>query len=465
MPSGPEGFVDGPAYTREFTHARELLLATPGRWHVIYHYDGDGIASASSAVRALLRLGYGVQATPLVGVERSRMADLLRGFRGPTLIVDTGASWLDLYGEHPSPVIVLDHHQYPGSPKPPDLPAHVAFVNPLDWGVDGMTELCAATLTWLYTVFLDPKNWDNAPWGLSGAIADRQHQGGFRGLNQRLLKEAQDRSLVVVRRSLMLFGPTLGEAVTRSIDPYFRGLSSRPEETTAFLEMMSLDPRRPLSTLEPEEERRLASALLSRLTAQGTRPEFCEMLTQDQLWIPSLGISATELSNYQNAAGRVGEPGVGVAVALGDAKALVRAREAEESWRDGILRGLRRIEDDGVHSLSALQWFESPEAPLAGTQAGLAINYFLDARKPVFACSRVERTLRVSARGTLHLVDQGLDLASACRGAASSVEGEGGGHRVAAGASLPADRWEAFLAEANRLIGAQLPPLPEESRP
>ncbi|HZY92930.1 MAG TPA: DHH family phosphoesterase [Thermoplasmata archaeon] len=461
MPSGPEHFVDEPAYSSEFTRAREVLLAHPGRWHLIYHYDGDGIASASSAMRALLRLGYGVQATPLVGVERSRMADLLRGFPGPTLIVDTGATWLDLYAEQPHPVIVLDHHQYPGVPQPPELPPHVAFVNPLDWGVDGMSELCAATLTWLYTIFLDPKNWDNAPWGLSGAIADRQHQGGFRGLNARLLKEATDRSLVVPRRSLGLFGASVGEGVTRSIDPYFRGLSSRPGDTESFLRMMAVDPKKPITSLEPEEEKRLASSLLERLAAQGTRPEFCEMLTQELLWLPSLGLSATELSNYQNAAGRIGEPGVGIALALGDPKALARAREAEESWREGILKGLRRIEDEGVHTLAALQWFESPEAALAGTQAGFAMNYLLDPRRPVFACSKVERLLRVSARGTLHLVDQGLDLAAACRLSAAAVEGEGGGHKVAAGASLPADRWEPFLAEANRLIEAQLPHLRE----
>ncbi len=461
MPSGPEHFVAEPAYSTEFAKARELLLAHPGRWRVIYHYDGDGIASASCAVRALLRLGYGVQATPLVGVERSRMGDLLHAYRGPTLIVDTGASWLDLYADHPAPVVILDHHRYPGGPDPPALPAHVALVNPLDWKVDGMTELCAASLTWLYTVFLDPKNWDNAPWGLSGAIADRQHQGGFRGLNAILVQEAIARSLLVPRRTLALFGRTIGEAVVQSIDPYFRGLSSRPEETAAFLHGLGLNPSRPLANLEPEEERRLASALLSRLAAQGTRPEFCEMLTQELLWVPSLGVSATELSNWQNAAGRVGEPGVGLGVALGDARSIERAREAEGSWRQGILGGLRRIEDEGVHTLSALQWFDSPDTTLAGTQAGMAMNYLLDPRRPVFVRSTVERATRVSARGTLHLVGQGLDLASACREAAARVEGEGGGHPVAAGASLPADRWETFLTEANRLIGAQLPHLVE----
>ena len=168
MPSGPDGFVTNPAYGREFTKARELVLAHPGRWRIIYHYDGDGIASASTLVRMFERLGYPPYATPLQGVEREKMRAILDGTHGPVLVVDTGASWLDLYPAHAHPVVILDHHQYRGRPAPPDLPAHVAFVNPVDWGVDGMREMCAATLSWLFSVFLDPVNWDNAAWGLSG---------------------------------------------------------------------------------------------------------------------------------------------------------------------------------------------------------------------------------------------------------------------------------------------------------
>ena len=459
MPSGPEGFVSDAAYATEFGKAKALLLAHPGRWRIIYHYDGDGIASASCAARALLRLGYGFQATPLQGVERHRMADLLKGYRGPTLVVDTGATWVDLYVEHPAPVIVLDHHKYPSAPTPPAVPGHVAFVNPLDWGVDGMVELCAASLTWLFTVFLDPANWDNAPWGLSGAIADRQHPGGFRGLNRTLLDGAVERGLVVPRPGLALIGPTVARAIERSVDPYFRGLSGRAPECRAFVEGLGLAPHRPLGSLEPTEANRLASALLARLNAQGVRPEFAEMLTEPAYAVPALGTTANELSILQNATGRVGEPGVGIALALGDPAARERAAAAETAWRDGVLAGLRRIEDDGVHAMPALQWFESPETTLAGTQAGLAMNYLVDPRRPIFVRTAAERALKVSARGTLHLVDAGLDLASACRTAAGAVGGEGGGHQVAAGATIPLDRWEPFLAEANRLIAAQLPVL------
>ncbi len=456
MPSGPDGFVADPRYRTEFEKARGLVLAHPRRWRVIYHYDADGIASASSALRALARLGYPAQATALAGVERERMRELAKRSPGPLLVVDTGASWLDVFREHPHPVVVLDHHTYPGVPTPPALPDHVALVNPLDWGVDGMTELCAATLTWLFTVFLDPRNWDNAPWGLSGAIGDRQHVGGFHGLNATLVEEAIRRSVVVRKPGAALFGPTMGTALTDSIDPYVRGLSGRPEAVGRFLDDVGIDAARPPASLTPEEGRRLLDALRHRLADAGVAPEAAAVLDQDRWFVPSLGLDAEEVSNRQSAAGRAKMPGVGVAYALGDPTAAERVRLAEASWRGGILAGLRRLEDEGVNSMSALQWFESPDTTLAGTQAGMAILYLLDPARPVFAFSNGDGPTKVSARTTLSLVARGADLAAACRIAAEAVGGEGGGHRVASGATIPTGTRAEFLSAANRVIAEQL---------
>lgn len=453
MGSGPERFVSDPRFSEEVARAQALLKDHPGRWRVIYHYDGDGIASASSALRALSRLGYPAQATPLVGVERERMNALLRSTAGPLLIVDTGAAWLDMYRSHPHPVIVLDHHRY----RPPaTLGENVALVNPLDWGVDGMTELSAASLTWLFTVLVDPRNWDNAPWGLSGAIADRQHVGGFQGVNRQLVEEATRRSLVEPARGLALYGIDLGEAISQSIDPFFRGLSGRPEAVRAFLKELGLESTRAIPSLSAEEVARLGTALKDRLTGAGVLPEFVAMVDPPRWKLPSLGMDAEELSNLQNACGRSNQPGVGVAIALGDPRAIETARAAERTWRAGILAGLVRLEEGGLNSMGALQWFESPEPTLAGTQAGMAMNYLIDPDRPVFAFSASsEGPTRVSARGTQRMVAKGLDLASACRIAGSEVGGEGGGHRVASGATIPSGTREAFLAACDREIRGQ----------
>ncbi|MCI4351431.1 MAG: DHHA1 domain-containing protein [Thermoplasmata archaeon] len=462
MPSGPEGLVDHPAFRIELERARSLLFAHPGRWRILYHYDGDGIASASCAVRALQRLGFPAQATALLAVERPRMVELLAATSTPVMVVDTGASWLDLFAAHPHPVIVLDHHQYPGAPSPPPLPDTVAFVDPLDWGVDGMNEMCASTLTWLFTVFLDARNWDNAPYGVSGAIADRQHVGGFKGLNARLVEEARERMFLTKAVGPPLLGGSLEESIALSVDPYLTGLSGRAVESRAFLTALGLDPQRPPNGLEPPEMRRLVEAVSNRMVRQGVRPEFVAALHEDGLFVPSLGLRAEELANLQNATGRIGAPGVGVALALGDPAALAQARDAERTWRQGVLNGLERIEKGGVYSLRALQWFESPDGSLAGTQAGLAMNYLLDSRRPVFVFTSARDGLKVSARGTTWLVGQGLDLATVCRTAAGRVGGEGGGHRVASGATIPPERREEFLTIADDLVGHQLPALATE---
>jgi len=464
MPSGPESFVAHPQYHQEFTRARELLLATPARWRVIYHYDGDGIGAASALVRALRRLGYGFQTTALKGVGRTRIEELLHATPGPVIVTDTGASWPESYAAHRFPVIVLDHHTYPGDPIPPTCPAHVAFVNPLDWGVDGMNEMCASTLSWLFTIFLDPKNWDNVPWALSGAIHDRQHVGGFRGLNETLVREAIHRQLLTERKELVLRGSTVAVGLAASIDPYFVGLSGRSEAASEFVRRLGISPDRTLDALETTERERLAAALAARLAQQGARPEFCERVMTERWSFPGETVDAEELSQLQNAAGRAEQPGVGVELAFGDPEAGRRCRGFWETWQSGVLRGLRRLEDEGPHQLSAIQWFQSPELTLAGTQAGLAITYFLDPFKPVFVLSRSEGSTMVSSRGTTWLVGRGLDLASACREAATKVGGEGGGHRVASGATIPADREEEFLQEADRIIVKQLPAPLENTR-
>jgi single-stranded-DNA-specific exonuclease len=456
MASGPEAFVTHARYGQEFAKARGLVLGHPRRWRVIYHYDGDGVAAASALLRAFARLGYPAQATALFGVERERFAAIARSTPGPMIVTDTGSSWLDLYPEHPHPVVILDHHRYPGAPEPPALPPHVAFVNPIDWGVDGMNELCASSLSWLFTVFLDPANWDNAAWGLSGAIHDRQHVGGFRGLNATLVDQAHRRSLLERRRGLALFGRTVAEALAQSVDPYVRGISGRAEVAEQFVRELGIDPTRRPAELSPEDSARLAQAIRTRLEAAHVLPEFVSMLEGDRWFVPSLGLDAEEVSNLQNATGRAGIPGVGVAYALGDPKALEKARTTEGEWRTGLLRGLRRIEDSGVRSMGSLRWFESPDTPLAGTQAGLAMNYLLPSDLPVFVFSDggAEPT-KVSARGLVRQVERGLDLATVCRTAAAEVGGEGGGHRVASGATIPPGARERFLEAANRELARQ----------
>ena len=454
--SGPslEGLVSDPRYAQELHAAVDLFGSSPGRWRVLYHNDGDGIASASVAALALSRLGRPWQLSPLLGVERAGVERVLRGTRGPLLVVDTGSSFLDLFVSHGRPVVVLDHHVPPGETP---AGASLAVVNPHHWGDDGMTELSASMLTYLFARLLLPEAVDLLAYGLSGAIADRMHVGGFRGLNRVLVEEAESRGALRRKKALNLSGPSLEEALATSLDPYLVGVSGRIASARTFLRELGLPAGAPASTLTEEEGRRLASALLIRLLAQGARPEFGERIREELLFLPRAGWEAHELSRLQNACGREGEPSVGIALALGDEASRRRAMELESRWRQGVLEDLERLESAGaLHMEAHVQWFETPHSDLAGTVAGLALAYFADPTRPILTFSLRGERLKVSSRGTLWLTERGLNLDRACRAGADRAGGEGGGHAVASGATIPRGSEKAFLEEVGRVVGEQI---------
>jgi Single-stranded DNA-specific exonuclease len=80
----------------------------------------------------------------------------------------------------------------------------------------------------------------------------------------------------------------------------------------------------------------------------------------------------------------------------------------------------------------------------------------VDARTPIVAFADDEDGVKVSARGTGRLVGQGLDLAVAMCDAATAVGGEGGGHDVAAGATIPEGTASAFVEAVDERVGEQL---------
>jgi RecJ-like exonuclease len=81
----------------------------------------------------------------------------------------------------------------------------------------------------------------------------------------------------------------------------------------------------------------------------------------------------------------------------------------------------------------------------------------VNGRRPILAFARKSETeTKVSGRGTGRLVGRGLDLSTVMTEAAAGVGGEGGGHDIAAGATIPAGREAEFVDHADRIVGDQL---------
>ena len=426
------------------------LVDAAGRVRVFCHYDPDGTTSAAILARALLRRGKRFQATMSHAFDREALARL-QGEENELLIVsDMGSGQLDLLEALKGPTVVLDHH------KPLRDSGSIVHVNPHLVGIDGTREMCGSTTTWLLALALDEANWDLAGIAMAGAVGDKQDLGGFTGVNAALFQEAVGRKVLVPERRLALRDVPLAKALAASISPYFRGLGGRPDAAEAFLRTAGFDPSGTVRDLDAAGRRRLASVLATRLVEQGAAPEAIDVLVEDRYWSEPDRMYVGELEAYVNSCDRLGREGLGMAVCLGDREALGKAEALRDEYTSRVIAYLSRLESEGMFAKGHVQFFYCEEPTLAGSVAGAGIQFYFDQGKPVLGLSVMEAKTKASARGTRSQVAAGVDLAAALREAAEAVGGDGGGHNIASGATIPKGREEKFIGLVDEIVGRQV---------
>jgi single-stranded-DNA-specific exonuclease len=367
-----------------------------------------------------------------------------------TVFCDMGSGHLKSFSEFQKKVIVFDHHVAQEDSQNPLL------INPHLHGINGTDEICASSLTFLWASLLNENHWDLSALALAGLIGDKQHLNGLVGYNAYMVEMAKKRNIVEERRMLK-FGPgRIKTSLLEDLDPFIANLTGREDKILEFLNEMNLDPDTEVEDLGASQKRLLSSALMIKLLARGLQPEIVEGIISNRYWLPKWNLYATDLSNYINSCGRMDQMGTGLALCLGDERALEKAKELRKIYKDEVRRGMLRLESEGTHQKNNIQFFYCENPSLAGAHAGLGMMYLFDQEKPVFALSVVEFETKISSRGTKYLVSKGLDLAFACRKAANEVGGRGGGHPVASGATIPKGKEEAFLESVDDIVSSQL---------
>ena len=162
-----------------------------------------------------------------------------------------------------------------------------------------------------------------------------------------------------------------------------------------------------------------------------------------------------------NSCGRYEKGDVALKVAKGDRKeALDEALGLQQGHRRNLMDCLNIVRDVGITALDGLQYFDAGDKimdSVVGTVAGMALNSDLATRElPIFGIAIADDGVKVSARGTKDLVARGLDLSMVMRTASEQVGGHGGGHNIAAGATIPPGKEAEFLNIASKLVRQQL---------
>lgn len=435
------------AMARDLRRSAEHLRGTSGRVRVLCHFDGDGILASVILARLLDRQGREYHLSNLRSL-RSEDLEVSAVQQAPVLILaDFGSSHLDLL---PAGAIVLDHHRINTTN------ATVHLVNPEVHDLVGGKEGCSAILAFLFGLALDEANADLVDLALIGAVADRQHLGGFKGIDKLLLEAAIAQGSCEVRTTLAVRDGPLAAVLAEATDPFLLPFAGDPVEARRWLREYGLDPDASLGSLTVEQTRHLNSALLLELSGLSLDATSLGQVVAERFWLPALNGYASELAEVMDSCGRAQESSLALEALAGTPAALAAAEHHAAELRRLVRPYLIKVAGGDYADGLAIRTFNVEEPAATSPTCSIAILFLFPAGKAVLAYTRVEDQVKFSGRGTDRLIEQGLDLAGAFRTVASSMGGEGGGHKVAAGATVAVGQEQDFIAAVDTIIAEQL---------
>ncbi|MBC7086073.1 MAG: DHH family phosphoesterase [Methanomethylovorans sp.] len=437
---------------------------------VVSHIDADGITSAAIICNALDRAGVENSITFVKQLEENTINQLAD--ENPELVIftDLGSGMQEYIISSGLEAVISDHHR----PRPNSETQIKGHINPHLFGANGSTDISGSGTTYLLANELGD-NRDLAGLAIVGAIGDMQNRrnGYLINLNREILEEAVSNGVLSYEKDILLFGKQtrpVFKLLQYASDPYLPGLTGNEDACIEFLHGVGLrfgddDRWRRWIDLELEEKQKIVSALLQHGLSSGQDACKLERLIGEVyiLMNEREGTEmrdATEYSTLLNATGRYDHAEIGMAVCMGDRdKAYQKASKLLTDHRSNLVNGLNFVKYTGVTKLNNLQYFDAGsniKETIIGIVAGMSTSVIADRNYPIVAFADAESGVKVSARGTQDLVKKGLNLSEALAVVSAEVGGAGGGHDIAAGATIPKNAKEEFIQKLDLIIGIQI---------
>ncbi len=419
---------------------------------LISHYDADGISAGAILATALYRAGYNFHLS-LMRNPFTKGLDRLKKQKHHFLIFsDMGSGQIDTIKELNTPTIILDHHQ----PLTKKTPKTITQINANHYDIDGNYDACGATLSYGLAIALDSQNEDLCQLALAGAIGDKQHIGGITGYNKTILKTALQKHYITTKTRIKLTHDTIAESLYYSIDPYYKSVSGNKKNITRLLKQLNLPTDIKTNDLTDEQLKKLQSALFFHLIQTGCPINILDITIRERFQSKDLHCELERFADLLDACGKNHHRGLGLALCLAPQQTLQQAQEVEQEYKTKLLTALHQLEKNGCAETQHIRYFESKSSSLGGVIASIAINYLLDEQKPLFSLTKKDNEIQISCRGNQTLVKNGLDLGSAMRAITKEIGGHGGGHKIAAGATIQAQHEQEFLKNVDTHIQKQL---------
>ena len=480
LSSLPKGLRDAAVEAAEaLRRASSVVIAT--------HIDADGIAAAAIAKSTLARLSIPHEVRFFKKLDETAIASLRASGAELVWFTDLGSGAISKFGQMHS--VVTDHH------VPDPMACNVRangqallsdyvrpyHVNPHMYGHSGADELSGAGTTFLVSIAVDDENVMLSHLAILGSVGDLQDQKTRRleGLNRSVLELATNLGLVEAKEDIRYFGREtrpIFKMLEYSSDPYIPRITGREQEAISFLLSLGIslkegDAWRTWSMLSDEEREKIIEAIRDVLLGGPKGEERAQRLTGEAYTFTAEapGSPVRDVKEYAtllNACGRHGRAEVGLMICAGDrGDALSDGYCLLRDHRSALSQALETAKAIGVTRMEHIQYFDAGdgiEETIIGTIAGMLLGGSgADRTAPMIAFADsmevgTEELKKVSGRGTQELVAMGMDLSSAMREVAQGVGGAGGGHNIAAGATIPSSRKDEFLKRLDELVGTQV---------
>lgn len=387
---------------------------------VVHHYDADGLSSAAIVIGSFLKENRKVRRLCIKKLDDQAIETIKK--EKEIIFVDLGGgnTRVNELGD----ILIIDHHQTEGIQK--------FQINPLLFGIDGGRELSSSGTA--YCIF---RNFPDL--GITGAIGDMQHP--LIGMNRYVLEEGVSKGEIRVDYDLRFYGRysrNLKNYLIYSDDPYIEGLSFREERVENLLNELDIDKERKYADLNDDEKKRLVSSIAVISKSKNLFGESYVFPKREM----NETYEANEFSTLLNACGRHNNPEIGIKVALGDMSVYKDANELLNYHRKMIRSGIEfanaNIQDFGTFLF--IDGRGKIDESIIGIVCGMS-----NRTKPVIGISLSDNSIKISGRG------KNINMGELMKGC-NKIGGIGGGHKVAAGASIPQDRLNDFLLFANEYI-------------
>ncbi len=466
--------------------AKRIGRAVKGasRISIFTHIDADGISSGSIAYATASRLSIPVEITFLKKLDDAA-TELIRMKKDSLIwLNDIGSGYISRFSG--LNMIIADHHE-PESINPVLVEngtsrladSSICHLNAHLFGIEGSTEISSSTTSYFIARSVSDRNIDLSGIAIVGAVGDLQDSryGKLTGMNRIVLEDAVKCGAVKVMRDARFYGKET-RPITRllefSVDPPIPGVSNDHSAAARVLDSLGIEvvnegSEKTWSDLQPADRQKIVSFIVQKMIAEGLPASEINSIVGETYVVRDLRSSADarmpedakEFATLLNSCGRYAKYETGMRLCLGERGTILdNALALLEGHRKNVSSAIRMAKQDGLTQLSSIQYFHMQDRvpdTIVGTIAGILLkSKEAVPGKVIVGFAFSEGKVKVSCRGSSEMVQQGLNLSEAIRRAAESVGGVGGGHSIAAGATIDTGKEYEFLSSLDGLVRGQI---------